>query len=61
MPLTREQKKKIIEDLKEKVAKQKAMVFVSIQGIKAKELFDLRKKLKTFFWIFKRSGRFLLK
>jgi len=46
MPLTKEKKKKIIEDLKEKIDKQKSMVFVSIANLKAKELIDLRDKLK---------------
>jgi len=46
MALTREQKKKIIERLKENIDKQKSMVFVSLENLKAKEIFDLRKKLK---------------
>ncbi len=46
MPQTKEQKKKIIEKLKENVAKQKSMVFVAIEGLKAKDAFDLRKRLK---------------
>ena len=46
MPLTREQKQKHIEDLKEKVDRQKAMIFVAIDGLKAEELFELRKRLK---------------
>ena len=47
MALTKEKKKKIIEDLKDKIAKQKAMVLVGITGLKVKDIFDLRKKLKT--------------
>ena len=47
MALTREQKKKIVEDLKEKIAEQKAMVFVDFTGLKVKDLSDLRKKLKA--------------
>ena len=46
MPRSREQKKKIIEDIKEKLEKQKAIVFVEVKGLKAKEIFDLREKLK---------------
>jgi len=46
MALTKSQKQKILEDLKEKIKEQKAMVFVEISGLKAKELLDLRKKLK---------------
>lgn len=45
--LTKEQKQKVVEDLKEKIAQQKSMVFVAVEGLKAKELFDLRKKLKA--------------
>jgi large subunit ribosomal protein L10 len=47
MALTREQKQKILEDLKEKIARQKAMIFVDFTGLKVKDLSDLRKRLKT--------------
>lgn len=47
MPLTKEQKKKIIEDLKEKIARQKVIIFVDFTGLKVKDLSFLRKKLKT--------------
>jgi large subunit ribosomal protein L10 len=46
MALTKEQKQKIIADLKEEVAKQKVMLFLDFTGLKVKDLFDLRKKLK---------------
>jgi len=46
MPKTKEQKKKIIEDLKEKIENQKAIFFIGIGGLKAKESFDLREKFK---------------
>jgi large subunit ribosomal protein L10 len=46
MPKTKEQKKKILKDLKEKIEKQKIMIFVDFTGIKNKEFFSLRKKLK---------------
>ncbi len=46
MPLTKKQKEKIVEELKEKIDRQKAMVFVAIEGLKAADLFDLRKKLQ---------------
>jgi large subunit ribosomal protein L10 len=46
MPLTKEQKEKIVKKLKENIANQKAMVFVSVKGLKASELFNLRKQLK---------------
>ena len=46
MALTKAQKKKIIEDLKEKISRQKIMIFVAISGLKVKDLFDLRKRLR---------------
>jgi len=46
MPLTKEQKNKIVKKLKENIANQKAIVFVSVKGLKASELFNLRKQLK---------------
>ena len=46
MALSREQKKKILENLREKISRQKAMIFVEFKGVKVKDLFDLRKKLK---------------
>ena len=46
MPKTKEQKQKIIEELKEKIAKQKSIVFIGIAGLKANDLFDLRKRLE---------------
>jgi len=47
MPLTKEQKKKIVESLKEKLDRQKALIFVDFTGLKVKDLSDLRKKLKA--------------
>ncbi|MBZ9572180.1 50S ribosomal protein L10 [Patescibacteria group bacterium] len=46
MPLTRQKKQKILEDLKEKIGKQKAIVFVGFSGLKVRNLFDLRERLK---------------
>ncbi|MBL7142059.1 MAG: 50S ribosomal protein L10 [Candidatus Pacebacteria bacterium] len=46
MAQTKLQKQKILEDLKDKIAKQKAMIFISIAGLKVKDMSDLRKKLK---------------
>jgi large subunit ribosomal protein L10 len=46
MAITREKKKKILEELKEKIGKQKIMIFVDFTGVKSKGLFLLRKKLK---------------
>jgi len=47
MAQTKEQKQKILNDLEEKIAKQKAMVFVDFTGLKVKDIMDLRKKLKA--------------
>lgn len=46
MPKTRERKKASIEDLKEAMAQQKAVVFVDFQGVDSKALFKLRDDLK---------------
>lgn len=46
MALTKEQKKNIVEKLKQSIAEQKAVVFIAIDSLKATELFDLRKELK---------------
>ena len=46
MPVTKEQKEKILKDLKEKIAKHKSIVFVDFTGLKVKDLLDLRKRLK---------------
>ena len=46
MPQTKQQKQKIIEELKEKIDKQKVVVFFDFTGLKVKSLSDLRKKLK---------------
>jgi large subunit ribosomal protein L10 len=46
MAKTKEEKKKILKDLKEKIEKQKIMIFVDFTGVKSKDLFLLRRKLK---------------
>lgn len=46
MAITKAQKQKIIEDLKDKIDRQKAMVFLGIGGIKVKDLSELRKQIK---------------
>ena len=46
MPLTKEQKQNIVKGLKENIDKQKSMVFVSVQGLKAADLLELRNRLK---------------
>lgn len=47
MPFTRAQKQKILENLEEKIARKKAIIFVDFTGLKFKDLSDLRKKLKA--------------
>ena len=47
MPLTKIQKQKIIENLKEKIEKQKIIIFVDFTGLKVKEFSALRRKLKS--------------
>ncbi|MEA3453188.1 MAG: 50S ribosomal protein L10 [Patescibacteria group bacterium] len=46
MALSKEQKTKIIEKLRESIAKQKAMVFVNFAGLKAKDVESLRDNLR---------------
>ena len=46
MALTKAQKQKIVDDLKEKVDKQKSIVLASIVGVKVKGLTRLRKEMK---------------
>lgn len=47
MALTKAKKQEVLEDLKEQIAKQKAMVLVGITGLKVKDISDLRRKLKS--------------
>lgn len=47
MALSKDKKQKILTDLKEKVAKQKAIVFAAITGLKVKDLSALRKMMKS--------------
>jgi len=47
MSLTKEKKREIIEGLKEKIAKQKIMVFIDFTGLKVKDFSNLRKKIKA--------------
>jgi len=46
MALTKEQKENILKKLNKNIANQKTMVFVSVKGLKASELFVLRNQLK---------------
>jgi large subunit ribosomal protein L10 len=47
MALSKSQKEKILDDLKEKIAKQKAIIFIDFTGLKVKDFSNLRKKLKA--------------
>ena len=46
MPKTKLEKKKIIDDLKEKITKQKSIVLVDFTGLISKPLFHIREELK---------------
>jgi large subunit ribosomal protein L10 len=46
MAQTKQQKQKILEELKEKINKQKVVVFFDFSGLKVKDLSDLRKRLR---------------
>ncbi|OHA61874.1 MAG: 50S ribosomal protein L10 [Candidatus Wildermuthbacteria bacterium GWA2_46_15] len=46
MPKSKLQKQKTVEELKENLKKAKSVVFTDIQGIKAKDLVALRRKVK---------------
>ena len=46
MPQTKTQKQKILEDLRDKIARQKAIILVGITGLKVKDISELRKRIK---------------
>lgn len=46
MVLTKEQKKELIDQLKDRFSRSKAIVFTDYHGLKVKEVSDLRTKLK---------------
>lgn len=47
MALTKAQKQKIVSDLKEKIDRQKSIVFADFTGLKVKDLSALRRKMKA--------------
>ncbi len=47
MPQTKSQKQKIIEVLREKIDRQKAMFFIDVKGLKVKDISALKKNLKA--------------
>lgn len=60
MAFTKEQKQKKIEDLKEKIANQKAMLFVDFTGLKVKDISELKKALRVIDSVFKVCKKTLL-
>lgn len=46
MPKTKKQKQKILEEIKEKIKKQKSIVLVGFSGLSVKEFTQLRTKMK---------------
>lgn len=46
MALTKEQKNNILESLKNNIDKQKSIIFVDVAGLKANDLYNLRRELK---------------
>ncbi|MBU4274856.1 50S ribosomal protein L10 [Patescibacteria group bacterium] len=61
MALTKDQKKKTIEDLKEKIKQQKSVVFIDFSKVNSKDIFALRRKLKEVGCILKVAKKTLLK
>jgi len=47
MALTKAEKQEILEDLKEKIEKQKSVVFVDFTGLKVKDFSNFRRKIKA--------------
>ena len=60
MPLSKDQKKKALSALKEKIAKQKAMFFVDFTGLKVKDMSVLRKKIRGVDGEFKAAKKTLM-
>ncbi len=46
MELTKEKKQDSIKKLKEKISKQKSLVFADFSNVSSKDFFELRKELK---------------
>ncbi len=46
MAKTKEQKKQTLQELKDNIDRQKTIMFVDFTGLKVKDMFDLRKRLK---------------
>jgi len=61
MPLSRQKKQEVLKDLKEKISRQKTMVFIDFSGLKVKDISDLKQKLSQSDSLFKVSKKTLLK
>ncbi|MBU3934857.1 50S ribosomal protein L10 [Patescibacteria group bacterium] len=61
MALTKEQKQKVVEDLKKKIEQQKSVVFIDFSKVNSKDTFILRKKLKETGCVLKVAKKTLLK
>ena len=46
MPLTKEEKKQVLDELRDKIDKQKSIAFCDFTGLKVKDLSNLRKLMK---------------
>jgi len=60
MALAKEQKQRVISDLKDKIGKQKSIVFVDFSKVNSKDIFALRRKLKTAGCVLKIAKKTLL-
>lgn len=47
MAITKDKKREILEDLRDKVSRQKTIILVGVSGLQVKDISDLRKKLKA--------------
>jgi len=61
MALSRQKKQEIIQDLKEKINRQKTIVFVDFKGLKVKDVLDLKRKLNQSDSLFRVSKKTLFK
>jgi len=61
MPITKKQKQEILQDLKEKIKEQKTIIFVDFKGLKVKDVFDFRRKLRKADSLFKVSKKTLFR
>jgi large subunit ribosomal protein L10 len=60
VPLSKDQKKKALDALKEKIKKQKSVVFVDFTGLKVKDMSKLRKQIRAVDGEFKAAKKTLM-